>query len=540
MSESHWQLFLDDHVLARTTGFDRVIHKPTCRGVVIPADKPWETNGLQPLYVERRPDGKFICFYNAMWWDIDRAVANAPENFAKDRPHQIYSALALATSDDGIHWDKPTLRLVEAPAGVEWKKHAPFPSPEGTTLDNNLGVPFVVCQNLHEHGNVTDPARHYALRVSPEYTGAFHVAAQEMPDTPGGYFAAELPDFINDRHWRQKLTATGSDFNPRRHTLHFWDDLHNEWVAMDQGVWPNWLPSREIGRFASKDLKEWTSEAALYPDSQDPHDLEHYEEPMVLVPWHAEGMVFGLLGWFHSDRSHPHGGPVLEPTKDAPFRWPWARKGTCELRITISRDGGKTWDRTSSREAWVPHGTEHNSPDRILAWGVPPVFVGDEDYFYVYACNQDHLNTLNAPGQQTYHHSGPSVRHVMLYTQKHNRYVSMRSRNYAATLITQSVRVIGNELELNVDADRGSLQVGIASADPVPTYDGTVASEAPHLRDQHLLKGFGFEDCVTVETNALAHKVTFNGASIASLKGRDVVLLFKMINSELYGFRFNN
>jgi hypothetical protein len=533
-------LFIDDHELARTTGFDRVIHRPRCHGVVIPADKPWETNGLQPLYVERRPDGKFICFYNAMWWDIDRATVNAPENFAKDRPHQIYSALALATSDDGIHWTKPSLRLVEAPAGVDWKKHSPFPTPQGATLDNNLGVPFVVCANLHLHGNVRELSRHYALRVSPEYVKSFHIAAQEMPDAPGGFFAPDLPDFLNDPAWRSRLTATGSDFNPRRHSIHFWDDLHNEWVALEQGVWPNWLPSREIGRFASKDLMNWTSQAVLFPDAQDPHDLEHYEEPMVLVPWCAEGVVFGMLGWFHSDRSHPHGGPVLEPTKDAPHRWPWARKGTCELRITISRDGGKTWDRTSSREAWVPHGTEHDAPDRILAWGVPPVYVGDEDWFYVYACNQDHLNTLNSPEQQPYFHSGPSIRHVMLYTQKHNRYVSMRARNYPAILVSKPVRVDGNELELNVDANRGSLQVGIASAEPVLTYDGKVPSDAPHLRDQHSLPGFAFEDCLTVEANDIAHRVKFKENAIASLKGRDVVLLFRMVDSELYGFRFND
>jgi len=60
---SHWQLFLDDHVIERSTGFRRVLHHPKPRGIVIPADKPWETIGLSPVYVGRRTDGSLECYY---------------------------------------------------------------------------------------------------------------------------------------------------------------------------------------------------------------------------------------------------------------------------------------------------------------------------------------------------------------------------------------------------------------------------------------------------------------------------------------------
>jgi hypothetical protein len=524
-------LFIDDFVLARSTGFDRVIHHPRCRGVVIPADKPWETNGLNPLYVERRPDGRFICFYVAMWWDIDRAQTIKAENFRRDRPHQIFSAIAYAESDDGVHWVKPELGLVEAPAGVDWQRQAPYPSPNGsTTRRNNLGVPFVIVSDLHRHGDVTDPARRYAIRVAPEYAGSFDVALQDMPGTSGGYFAAEIPDWRNDPQWQSKLIYSGGDFNPRRHALHYWDRIHQEWVTLDQGVCPHWLPSREIARFASKDLVHWTSRAVLYPDAADRHDLECYDEPMMMLPWCAEGVVFGLLGWFHSDRSHPDAGPNLQPTL--------ARKGTCEIRITISRDGGITWDRTSSRQAWIPHGSEPDSFDRTLAWGLPPVRVGDEDWFYIYACNQDHLNTRNDPQQTTYHHSGPSIRHTILCTQKHNRFVSMRARNQPSILITNPVRVSGGQLQLNVDADRGPVRVGIAPGEPIATFNGSVPSIAPHLLPQHLLQGFNFDDCQTIRANATEHVVVFKNASVHSLMGRSVCLLFEMADADLYGFRF--
>ena len=45
LQEPHWQLFLDDHVIARSTGFQRVVHHPQPRGVVLKPDKPWESMG---------------------------------------------------------------------------------------------------------------------------------------------------------------------------------------------------------------------------------------------------------------------------------------------------------------------------------------------------------------------------------------------------------------------------------------------------------------------------------------------------------------
>ena len=61
--EPHWQLFLDDHVIERSTGFRRVVHSPKPRGVVLEPDQPWETQGLSIMHVGRRRDGKFECYY---------------------------------------------------------------------------------------------------------------------------------------------------------------------------------------------------------------------------------------------------------------------------------------------------------------------------------------------------------------------------------------------------------------------------------------------------------------------------------------------
>ena len=158
MDSNHWQLFLDDVILARSTGFDRVLHHPRPLGVVIPSDQPWETAGAPPAFVARREDGSFVAHYMAMWWDIDASAA-LPDNFRQDRAHNMFQAVAYATSEDGLHWVKPNLGLVDAPAGVDWQKHAPYPSPQGRTRENNLGVPYVVVADLGRFGNVQRPRR---------------------------------------------------------------------------------------------------------------------------------------------------------------------------------------------------------------------------------------------------------------------------------------------------------------------------------------------------------------------------------------------
>src|SRR5579862_4114292 len=83
----NWQLFLDNYVIDRGTGFDRVVHHPRPMGLVIPADKPWETAGAIPLFIARKKDGAFFAFYEALWYDT------TPEfKISRDRAHDFTEA----------------------------------------------------------------------------------------------------------------------------------------------------------------------------------------------------------------------------------------------------------------------------------------------------------------------------------------------------------------------------------------------------------------------------------------------------------------
>ena len=65
--------------VGRATGFDRIVHHPRAMGVVIPADKPWETCCTAPNFFARRPDGTCIAFYNVLYWTPDPQSKTQPD-----------------------------------------------------------------------------------------------------------------------------------------------------------------------------------------------------------------------------------------------------------------------------------------------------------------------------------------------------------------------------------------------------------------------------------------------------------------------------
>ena len=180
--EPHWQLFLDDHIVTRSTGFRRVLHHPQPRGIVLERNEAWERFGITPRYVGRRKDGLLECYYQA---------------------HGAESA-AYAFSKDGLHWEKPNLGLVSYRDSKE----------------NNL-LPCGIPRNLHQFGNVRDPAKRYALMLDYRVRGRLA-------------FCRELPDFVNDPDWQKKLVPSGGFIHSQYTALEFWDDLHQEWVVMRQ------------------------------------------------------------------------------------------------------------------------------------------------------------------------------------------------------------------------------------------------------------------------------------------------------------------
>ena len=490
--EPHWQLFLDDHVITRSTGFQRVVHHPRPRGVTLEADKPWEsTRGVGAGYVGWRKDGSLECYYMGLG--------------------ELGPVTCYAISDDGIHWKKPNLGLVD----TKWGK------------ENNL-VPIGIPRDMKLYGNVHDPDIRYAFPEHP-YKRASKT-----------FFCSEMPDVLNDPNWRDKLVESGGYFPRSGGMPQFWDDIHQEWVGIVQA--PNHPPVRCIGRLASTDMNSWTLEHFLYPDAHDSTDPRYFHEAYNAATVHIEGITVAFIHWFIGDRTHPN--PEFyedghdKPTTDEGLIGKSVAKGTMELRIATSRDGGMTWDRTVSREAWIPHGTEQHSYDRLVR-GCRLLRNGDEDWIYCAGYDGDHELSY-------YHDRGPNQIRGLLYTQKHNRFVSLKAGNSNQILITKPLEVTGKTLQLNVDGSRGEVKVAIGIDKWLEHKNGNWPFKAklPHwmVEDRwertHLEEGFHFDDCEPVRENSIEHDVKWKEASLESLMGKTVRLYILVQDADLYGFRF--
>ena len=513
-TEPHWHLFLDNHSITRSTGFRRVLHHPRKRGVVLKAEKAWETFGVTPMYVGRRPDGTYECYYQTLW---------------RNRGGGYHNTMAYAVSKNGIDWQKPALGLVDAPTTIHEHPRLPLGVSSGRGKQNNL-IPIGHPRDLMLHGNVKDPKKRFALTTS------FHVGSPLV-------FAAQTPDILGYPDWRKKL-GPGVGIKPSHYNaLEFWDDQHKEWVYMRQA--PNHPPVRCGGRYASKDLKNWTLEHYIYPDCDDSSDPRSFDEVYGVMSIHVEGMVLGFLEWFKGDRTH--GNPNLyedghnRPTTAESLIGKAVSKGTMELRLATSHDGGMTWDRSVSRRPWIRHGSEQDSEDRLVRIVCPPLRMGDEDWFYCSQYNGDH-----ATGAGYYHDRDGTKIEGVLYTQKHNRYVSLQAHNVPQILITKPIKVTGKRLQLNVDASRGRVMVGIGIDKVIRHKQGRwpFRAKLPHYmvidrwQRSHLEKGVGVTDCVEVRENCIEHDVQFKQVSVEKLMGKTVRLYIVVQDADLYGFRF--
>ena len=479
--EPHWQLFLDDHVIERSTGFRRVVHPPRPRGVVLEPDQPWETQGLSIMHVGRRRDGKFECYYRVHG---ERVLSDTH---------------AYAVSDDGIHWTKPDLGLVPAPGG-------------GKSNLLPCGAPF----DVGFLGTSPDPGKRYLLGLGNHPRGF----KMEM------FFARELPDWQNDPKWKDKLTRAGTKPSYKL-GLNFWDQATREWVFMRQS--PNHPPPRCIARWSTKDLKNWEVRSVLYPDAHDSSDPRSFDEAYGMHAMVTEGLVLGFIEWFKGDQTRPDLA-VLERELIGRVHM----KGPMETRIAVSRDGGFTWDRTVSREAWIPHGSQPNSYDRLVVMYASPVRNGDEDWIYATVIDGDHASGMG--------YGRPGRSRGALYTQKHNRYVSLQAGNTAQVLITKPIRVTGRTLQLNVDGSRGEVKVGIGIDKPITIFDTVGHLPSYMVRDRqnrtHLEPGFQVGQCRAIHANSIEHTVEWKDSNLQALQGKTVRLYIMVRDANVFGFRF--
>jgi hypothetical protein len=508
------QLFLDDHLIEHSEGLARRFHQPRKEGLLLEADgRPWQRG--DQLSVVRAPDGKFHMTYRFAW--EDPSVRDLHPGIGDDKAHWFRLSTAYATSGDGIRWHKPALNLAEGPTGFrpapqeKWRDGV-FLEPIGFSRENNLGSPVHAIQDLGTFGGVDDPKRRYQVQVQVR-DDTHNFAAI----TDGGlYFSDHVPDLVGDPMWRTRLEPVweAPRGGPRGPTLRVagYDAPARVWFECTQATISKWLTrnGRNIARFTSPDLVEWSAEELVLPVPDDESSApDDYIEYMDIRVTRAGDFWLGQLVIFHSDRTNPqYEMPTIKNV--------W-RKGTTETRLVASRDAGKSWSRVGGKTPWIPCHTEENGYDRLVFAG-SPVRVGDELWLY-YACwDGDHL-VWNRDGT-TYYKNRTRINRTARAVLRWDGFVGLEARQREGRLTTRRLIAAGDKLRVNAAAKGGRVRVGLADAE---------GAEVP---------GYTLADCTPLGGDGVTQEVRWRGGATLpkSLAERGVRLQFEVAAAELFGF----
>lgn len=381
------QLFVDDFLVAETT-LTRTYHKAVYYpgNPVLRPDKLWEQQGGYPTAMP---------FSDGVWWDP------ADRLFKAWYMGGYVGGTCLATSKDGLHWDKPVFDVVPGTNIVHQRTR------DSSTVWLDL--------------EAKDPARRFVLNLYPHPEGA---GALET------YFS---PDGI---HWGERAVRTGRAGD--RSTI-FWNPFRSKWVY---GIrWSN----DAMGRFRlyqeSPDLiantqweaggpTEWIGADRLDPRRE---DLKTRCELYNLDCVAYESLMLGLFSLWRGqpqDRAKPN-----------------------EVCVGFSRDGFH-WTRPV-REAFIPVSEDYGDWNwgNVQSAGGCCLVVGDELWFYV----------SGRSGQKGSPASGTSC--MGLATLRRDGFASMDAKETAGTLTTRPLQFSGKHLFVNLDAPEGELRVEVLNTE---------------------------------------------------------------------------
>lgn len=472
---SRLELIADESLFTAMSGeVRRVLHHPTPREVVVVHDEPWEGSGCGYHSVFQDGD-RYRMYYKA--WQL--TIADG----ALKQPHPLYAC--YAESDDGIHWRKPTLGLVEFDGSSE----------------NNI---ILAGQSYGEFNS--DPGHIAVFKDdNPQCDPDARYKAIVRSSNPNGLLAFGSADGIRFRLLADRRIVTAGAFDSQN--LAFWD--------ADQGKYRMYFRvfsegRRDIQTCTSDDFLSW-SEAVLleYPGASAEHLYTNQIKPYHRAPHLLIGFPTRYIerGWSPSMRQLPdlahrearsavsnrHGMALTEgllmTSSDRRTFHRWA-----EAFLRPGAQRADTWAYGNQYIAW------HLVETAADVNGAP-----------------NELSLYASEGYWT----GESNR-LRRYTLRLDGFVSLQASMQGGEAVTAPLRFEGERLTVNfATSAAGSLAVEIQDIDgrPIPGYE--------------------LEQCVPQFGDEIERTVSWKGgADVSALAGQTVRLRFQLKDADLYAFRF--
>lgn len=247
-------------------------------------------------------------------------------------------AMAYAQSQDGVHWEKPSLGMV---------------SFQGST-DNNLMMLYAHGTGVFRDGEELDPAKRYKLVTKVDYPGSqfSHMAVAFSPD--GLHWSRLIP-------WPQYNPAGDS------HNLPFRDPTDGKFKLITR-IWKNNLRISAICE--STDFINWSEPKEILRGWG--FESQVYSMP---VFW-ADGVFIGLASMFHEGNREAENFDCVD----------------CELTYGAKMEN---LDYVAPGEPCIPRGQGRypwGEWDCCCIYAAPPVEVDGQTWVYYMGGNGRHTN----------------------------------------------------------------------------------------------------------------------------------------------------
>ncbi|MBX7258873.1 MAG: hypothetical protein K1Y02_21095 [Candidatus Hydrogenedentes bacterium] len=501
------QLFLDDAVIAKMSGLTRTMHQPEKRGAVLKPDIPTDGDLIQirgePVWIPE--EGVYKILY-----------------FACARDPKYSFGIALATSKDGLHWDKPNLGLVEAlgskdnnwiaiPEEIAWPENAM----EGFVYDPDDPNP------AHRYKGLMGATRRRPV-VSPDCIHWSPLGDAVIPSSDEGHL-------LHDRAHKQycAIVKTGNEYG-RAFSIATSTDFEH------------WTPNRLL--FGADAIDQKMAPDVINRRLNNPNMLgPFFVEPnpaVTPVPndglmhqpiWRAEVYnvgVFTYEGFYIGLPSMYYPTATCLPERNN-------TDGFHEIQLIASRDLN-SWIRLGDRKPFIEcSGIEKGrigvyDRTQILAANAPLV-KDDELWFYYsglkwrdsnYGLNKD--GSPRDPATLTDEERADlkdGWGAACLAVLRRDGFVSLDSGYFAGSLTTRPFKLNGKRLYINAAAAKGQVTVELMS------------------KDGRSIRGYSDSDCTPVVGDRVRAEVTWkDGADIASLSGQEIQLEFCLKSASLYSF----
>ncbi|MHC4445503.1 MAG: hypothetical protein ACYTF1_03660 [Planctomycetota bacterium] len=491
------QLFIDGRFIESSKGIQLTPNQPLKKEIVFRPDGS-EKKGMFWISSVLKVDDGYLMYYGTR-----------PSRPSREVKRKRPTAMHVAKSRDGIHWERITVGLIDIGEGKQ--NNVVMVGAWGTVfLDPNEtdGYRFWVLGHLGRNpwwpetekvlpdDSSTPPIKQKALRLCRSKDG-IHWSCVKDPVFPftgdtrnQGLYDPRIKKYV--AYLRSRPGGHGSRAVARGES----EQLLGQWPFTPD-------PDRDQRREGQEHWLMTELPLVMMADEQDPPKFGLYTPNVNIYPW-AEDVYVAFPGYYRLRDGIPSFG---RDQRGKP-----ANEGPLCPGLAVSRDG-ISWRRF--RTSYVPLGQIGEIDGGTIYMGVGMIRQGDEIWQYTSASPHTHHGFgKTLPGMD-----GGILRLV----QRLDGFVSADTGPEGGHILTPPIVFKGNRLRLNVDCNAlGEVWVEIQDANGKP------------------IPGYSMDQAVSVDLNGVAEEVWWQkGPDVGPLSGKPIRLHFRMRSTKLYAFQFD-